>query len=58
VKQCQEGNVRAFEVIRDTIGEKPIEKLENLNPIAIVNNNLPSIDKLAELRERLKVESY
>jgi hypothetical protein len=57
VRQSQEGNVRAFEVIRDTIGEKPIEKTENLNPIAIVNNNLPSIEKLAELRERLKVES-
>lgn len=26
------GDVRAFEVIRDTIGEKPIDKVENINP--------------------------
>lgn len=26
------GDVRAFEVIRDTIGEKPVEKIDNVNP--------------------------
>lgn len=26
------GDVRAFEVIRDTIGEKPVEKIDNINP--------------------------
>ena len=26
------GDVRAFEVIRDTIGEKPVDKVENINP--------------------------
>ena len=27
-KQARKGNVRAFEVIRDTIGEKPVDKKE------------------------------
>lgn len=28
IKQAEDGNTKAFEVIRDTIGEKPNEKLE------------------------------
>lgn len=28
IQQALEGNTKAFEVIRDTIGEKPIDKLE------------------------------
>lgn len=26
--QCKKGNVRAFEILRDTIGEKPIDRQE------------------------------
>ena len=26
--QCKKGNVRAFEILRDTIGEKPTDKLD------------------------------
>jgi hypothetical protein len=28
IKEALEGNTKAFEVIRDTVGEKPIDKLE------------------------------
>lgn len=29
------GDTKAFEVIRDTIGEKPVEQIQNLNPPVI-----------------------
>ena len=29
IQQALEGNVKAFETIRDTIGEKPVDKVEN-----------------------------
>lgn len=29
IQQALQGNVKAFETIRDTIGEKPVEKVEN-----------------------------
>lgn len=35
IKQALEGNVKAYEVIRDTIGEKPIDKIEQVNPPVI-----------------------
>lgn len=28
IKQALDGNTKAFEIIRDTIGEKPIDKME------------------------------
>lgn len=28
IKQAEEGNVKAYETIRDTLGQKPIEKAE------------------------------
>lgn len=28
IKQCKQGNTRAFELLRDTIGEKPIDRQE------------------------------
>ena len=28
IKQAKKGNVKAFEVIRDTVGEKPVEHIE------------------------------
>ena len=28
IKQALDGNTKAFEVIRDTIGEKPVDKIE------------------------------
>ncbi len=32
IKQALNGNVKAFEVIRDTIGEKPKDVVENITP--------------------------
>ena len=29
IQQALDGNTKAFEVIRDTIGEKPVDKVEN-----------------------------
>lgn len=31
LKQALKGNTKAFEIIRDTIGEKPTEKVEQIN---------------------------
>ena len=31
IKEALKGNTKAFELIRDTIGEKPVEKVEQVN---------------------------
>lgn len=31
IQKCLKGDIRAFETLRDTIGEKPKEKTENIN---------------------------
>jgi hypothetical protein len=31
IKQALKGNTKAFELVRDTIGEKPVDKVENVN---------------------------
>lgn len=40
IEKAKTGDVRAFEMIRDTIGEKPLDKQEikNTTPIIIVDN--------------------
>jgi len=35
VKRAMSGDVKAYEVIRDTIGEKPIEQIKTLDPPVI-----------------------
>ena len=35
IKETKKGNTRAFELLRDTVGEKPIEQVQNLNPPVI-----------------------
>lgn len=40
IQEALDGNVKAFETIRDTIGEKPIEQVQNLNP-PIINIERP-----------------
>lgn len=40
IQEALDGNVKAFEIIRDTIGEKPIEQVQNLNP-PIINIERP-----------------
>ena len=34
-KEAIKGNTKAFELLRDTIGEKPIEQIQNINPPVI-----------------------
>lgn len=43
IEQAQKGNTKAFEIIRDTIGEKPIEHVQNINP-PIINIERPRKD--------------
>lgn len=40
-QQALKGNVKAYEIIRDTLGEKPIEQIQNMNP-PIINIQRPS----------------
>ncbi len=35
VQQALKGNTKAYEIIRDTLGEKPADKIENINPPVI-----------------------
>lgn len=35
-QQALKGNTKAYELIRDTSGEKPIDKVEQINPPSIV----------------------
>lgn len=35
VQQVLKGNTKAYEIIRDTLGEKPADKIENINPPVI-----------------------
>ena len=51
IKEALKGNVRAYEVIRDTIGQKPTEKVEQLVITPEVD-----FDRLKSLRKALKDE--
>ena len=42
-KEAIKGNTKAFELIRDTIGEKPIEQIQNINP-PVINIERPKSD--------------
>lgn len=35
IKETKKGNTRAFELLRDTVGEKPIEQIQNITPPVI-----------------------
>lgn len=43
IQEAISGNVKAFETIRDTIGEKPIEQIQNINP-QVINIERPKDD--------------
>ena len=43
IQEAISGNVKAFETIRDTIGEKPIEQIQNINP-PVINIERPKDD--------------
>lgn len=36
IKEANRGNVKAYEVIRDTLGQKPIDKVEHSGTIPVV----------------------
>lgn len=36
IKQAEEGNVKAYETIRDTLGQKPVDKVEHSGNIPVV----------------------
>lgn len=36
IKEANRGNVKAYEVIRDTLGQKPIDKVEHSGAIPVV----------------------
>ena len=42
-KEAIKGNTKAFELMRDTIGEKPIEQVQNINP-PVINIERPKND--------------
>ena len=52
IKQALNGNVKAFALIRDTIGEKPTEKIENKNVNGITINVVD--DKHQNMMNNLK----
>ena len=35
ISLAKKGNIKAYEVLRDTRGEKPVEQIQNLNPPVI-----------------------
>ncbi len=37
LKKAMDGDVRAFEVLRDSIGEKPVDKVENKNVDIVID---------------------
>ena len=43
IQEAISGKVKAFETIRDTIGEKPIEQIQNINP-PVINIERPKDD--------------
>lgn len=40
IQQAMEGNVKAYETIRDTVGEKPVDKLEAKVEETVINIKL------------------
>lgn len=42
-KEAIKGNTKAFELLRDTIGEKPVEQIQNINP-PVINIERPKDD--------------
>lgn len=51
LKQAMKGNVKAFESVRDTVGQKPVDKVEQ-----VVITPEVDFDKLEALRKDLRNE--
>lgn len=50
VKKAEEGDTKAFEVIRDTSGEKPTDKVENVNEHKFESVKFVKGEKTIELK--------
>jgi hypothetical protein len=48
LKQALTGNTKAFEIIRDTIGEKPVDKVEQINVDIEYQASVEYVQKLME----------
>ena len=57
IKTAENGNIKAFEVIRDTIGQKPVDKVESKTEIT-AGNDLSKLGTktLLEMAKAAKVE--
>lgn len=57
IKNAENGNIKAFEVIRDTIGQKPVDKVESKTEIT-AGNDLSKLGTktLLEMAKAAKVE--
>jgi len=51
-KEALKGNVKAFEVLRDTVGQKPVEKVEQVNIDMEYKASVDYVKKLMEGREQ------
>lgn len=49
-EKASEGDTKAFEVLRDTSGEKPIDKIENINEDKITSIKIVDGEKVIELK--------
>lgn len=54
IEKAMNGDIRAFEVIRDTIGQKPIDKVAQTNTNGEDVEKPLDIEKLKQLKEILK----
>lgn len=50
--EVMKGNVKAFEVLRDTVGQKPVEKVEQVNIDMEYKASVDYVKKLMEGREQ------
>ena len=51
IEAALDGNVKAFETLRDTIGEKPVEKVEQVNIDMEYEQSLKYVDDLMKRNE-------
>jgi hypothetical protein len=48
VSQARRGNIKAFEVLRDTIGEKPVDKSEVSGSVGLTDADRDLMNKIAK----------
>ena len=58
IDKAMKGDTKAFEVIRDTIGEKPVEKSVSTEKVVMSPPPEVDIDKIRELNELLRDDNY